>query len=161
MDPTTALEEWIANRDRFVRYGLNEWIGKGGFRPRVQLSPATDAWMAGDRFGEVVKLGTKFVHLGCDPGGPAGPAERGSVMHYVFQRVSYVAHWDGACPVCHQPSHRQRTFAQTVSPFNRNPDGVPKTAREVYDAVKVEAAKHVPDFTHKACATKGRGAAVR
>lgn len=30
---------------------------------RVQLHPATDAWMMGDRFGTVVKIGRKLVHV--------------------------------------------------------------------------------------------------
>jgi hypothetical protein len=32
---------------------------------RVQLHPATDAWMSGDRFGTVVKIGPRLV--GCAP----------------------------------------------------------------------------------------------
>jgi hypothetical protein len=39
-----------------------------GFEPgqRVQLHPATDAWMMGDRFGEVVRVTPKFVYVQCD-----------------------------------------------------------------------------------------------
>lgn len=33
---------------------------------RVELSPATDAWMSGDRFGVVVKVGRKVVHVKMD-----------------------------------------------------------------------------------------------
>lgn len=73
------------------------------------------------------------------------------MTRYEYQSVSYVAHWNGECPSCHEVSHRQHTFAHTVNPFNTNAAGVPKTAREVYDDVKAEAARHVPDFTHKAC----------
>lgn len=36
---------------------------------RVQLSPATDSWMRGDKFGEVVKIGTKVVHVHMDRSG--------------------------------------------------------------------------------------------
>jgi hypothetical protein len=36
---------------------------------RVELHPATDAWMFGDRFGEVIKVGTKLVHVKCDRSG--------------------------------------------------------------------------------------------
>lgn len=30
---------------------------------RVQLHPATDWWMRGARFGEIVKLGKKYLHV--------------------------------------------------------------------------------------------------
>lgn len=69
MDPVTALEEWFARRDPKARHNLNDWLGRGGFRPRVELSPAMDAWMAGDRFGEVVKVGVTYVHVKCDRSG--------------------------------------------------------------------------------------------
>jgi hypothetical protein len=35
---------------------------------KVQSHPATDAWMQGDRFGEVVKVGRKYVHVKMDSG---------------------------------------------------------------------------------------------
>jgi hypothetical protein len=36
---------------------------------RVELHPATDAWMMGDRFGQVVKVGTKLYHVKMDRSG--------------------------------------------------------------------------------------------
>lgn len=36
---------------------------------RVQISPAHDAWMRGDRFGEVVKITDKTVHVRLDKSG--------------------------------------------------------------------------------------------
>jgi hypothetical protein len=33
---------------------------------RVQLHPATDRWMMGDRYGEVVKVGKVLVHVKLD-----------------------------------------------------------------------------------------------
>lgn len=41
------------------------------FKPgqRVELSPATGAWMSRDRFGEVVKVGRKNVHVKMDRSG--------------------------------------------------------------------------------------------
>lgn len=36
---------------------------------RVQSHPATDAWMMGDRYGEVVRLGRKYVHVKMDKSG--------------------------------------------------------------------------------------------
>lgn len=36
---------------------------------RVQLHPASDAWMAGDRYGEVIKVGRSIVHVKMDRSG--------------------------------------------------------------------------------------------
>lgn len=36
---------------------------------RVQLSPAADAWMQGDRYGEVVRVGRSIVHVKMDRSG--------------------------------------------------------------------------------------------
>ena len=36
---------------------------------RVELHPATDAWMFGDRFGEVATIGRKYVHVKMDRSG--------------------------------------------------------------------------------------------
>lgn len=36
---------------------------------RVELNPATDAWMMGDRFGEVVKVGRSLIHIRMDRSG--------------------------------------------------------------------------------------------
>ena len=33
---------------------------------RVELHPATDSWMRGDRFGTVEKLGRKFIYVRMD-----------------------------------------------------------------------------------------------
>lgn len=33
---------------------------------RAQCHPATDAWMMGDRWGDIVKVGTKYVHVKMD-----------------------------------------------------------------------------------------------
>ena len=30
---------------------------------RVAISPSTDLWMRGERYGEVVKIGRKFIHV--------------------------------------------------------------------------------------------------
>lgn len=36
---------------------------------RVELHPATDAWMMGDRFGAVAKVGRKYIHVKMDKSG--------------------------------------------------------------------------------------------
>jgi hypothetical protein len=36
---------------------------------RVQLHPATDRWMQGDRYGEVVKVGRRILRVRLDKSG--------------------------------------------------------------------------------------------
>ena len=36
---------------------------------RVQIHPATDAWMQGDRFGDIARLGRFLVHVKMDHSG--------------------------------------------------------------------------------------------
>lgn len=36
---------------------------------RVELHPAMESWMRGDRYGEVWKIGTKYVHVKMDVSG--------------------------------------------------------------------------------------------
>lgn len=40
---------------------------------RVELHPATDRWMRGDRFGTVSKLGRRYVHVKLDRSGDTRP----------------------------------------------------------------------------------------
>lgn len=46
-----------------------DWIKTYQLGQRVQISPAYDAWMRGDRYGEVVKLGSKALHIKLDKSG--------------------------------------------------------------------------------------------
>jgi len=39
---------------------------------RVQLHPATDLWMRGDRYGTVTAIGRKYVHIRPDRCGKLG-----------------------------------------------------------------------------------------
>ena len=47
--------------------GYGEWTPEAG--KRVELHPRLDAWMLGDRFGEVVEVGRKWVHIKMDRSG--------------------------------------------------------------------------------------------
>ena len=43
------------------------WLGpvlENGMR--VAIHPATDAWMQGDRYGYVVRIGRKWIFVRCD-----------------------------------------------------------------------------------------------
>lgn len=71
MDPNTALATILepsaptAGRAQ-ARRDLNSWLARGGFGPRVESHPATDAWIMGDRYGTVVKIGAAYVHVKMD-----------------------------------------------------------------------------------------------
>ena len=71
---------------------------------------------------------------------------------YTFREVSVFADKHGTCQVCGKRAKRSRKFAQTISPFNTNPDGSVRSAREVLDAVQAEAAEWKSEpVTHSKC----------
>lgn len=50
---------------------------------RVESHPGTNAWIFGDRYGTVVKVGTKYVHVKMD--------RSGRVLRFAPSRVIAVA----------------------------------------------------------------------
>lgn len=72
MDPNVALFNAMSIHYDYpndARHDYNEWVRKGGFPARVELHPATDAWMMGDRYGAVVWVDAVFVNVRCDRSG--------------------------------------------------------------------------------------------
>lgn len=61
-----------------------------------------------------------------------------------------------ACTVCGEKVRRQRTFSQTLNPFNKNTDGSVKTVPDIYRelSAKAEAWKAEPE-THPKCEEAG------
>ena len=57
----------------------------------------------------------------------------------------------GRCTACGIKMIKQRTFTQTVSPFNKHADGHVKTWHEVQAAVNGLADDWSPEFVHEAC----------
>lgn len=57
----------------------------------------------------------------------------------------------GRCPVCGRPARRTEVFRQTVNPWNRTENDVPKTREEVRASVEAAADAWVPDFRHEQC----------
>ena len=75
---------------------------------------------------------------------------------YHFYGPSARRHYVGKCSVCGKYVKRSRTFEQTISPFNRNPEtGLPRTWDEVVVRVNAEADAWKPDFTHEKCSQVG------
>lgn len=54
---------------------------------RVELHPATDAWMQGDRFGEVAKIGRKWIHVKMEPSGRTLQMSPGNLRKIVNQHL--------------------------------------------------------------------------
>lgn len=67
MDPKALVMDWINGETNAPQY--REWIERGGFPARVELHPGTDAWMSGDRYGDIVSLGRKYAHVRMDRSG--------------------------------------------------------------------------------------------
>lgn len=71
---------------------------------------------------------------------------------YRFREIKHQASKNLPCPACGKKLRRQRTFMQTLNPFNKNADGQPKTEleilRELNDQAKTWEAQ--PE-THDAC----------
>lgn len=55
---------------------------------------------------------------------------------YYFPPVSLTGTKSGDCTVCGKKARRSRKFTNTVSPFNRNPDGTVRTTDEVRQHVR-------------------------
>lgn len=68
MDPNATLA-LVLDGEKEARNDLNDWLNRGGFGPRVMAHVATDAWMSGDRYGTVTKIGTRYVHVLMDTSG--------------------------------------------------------------------------------------------
>jgi hypothetical protein len=58
---------------------------------------------------------------------------------YTYEPVRVQAVKRLPCPVCGKPLRRQRTFQETINPFNKNPDGTQKTGQEVLRSVRTKA----------------------
>lgn len=58
-----------------------------------------------------------------------------------------------ACRACGRPGKRQRTFRQTINPFNKNAAGQPKTWNEIWQELQCQAATWRPDI-HAQCETR-------
>lgn len=73
---------------------------------------------------------------------------------YRFREVKHQASKNLPCPKCGKKLRRQRTFGQTINPFNKNADGLPKTELEIVRELNDQAkAWEAEPETHPACKT--------
>lgn len=73
---------------------------------------------------------------------------------YRFRPVTHQVTKSVPCTVCGKKVRRQRTFSQTLNPFNKNAAGLPKTEVEIARELvaKAEAWQGEPE-THPKCAS--------
>jgi hypothetical protein len=84
MDPNATIAEIIASGITLeTRNAYNEWVDFGGFPARVELAPHTDAWMSGDRYGVVVGVGHKRLHVHMDRSKAVRNVAPADVLHTI------------------------------------------------------------------------------
>jgi hypothetical protein len=59
-------------------------------------------------------------------------------VHYKFRAVKRTATKSGKCPGCGKRYRLQRTFEQTINPYNRLPDGTPKSMEDIVRELTAE-----------------------
>lgn len=71
-----------------------------------------------------------------------------------YERITRTASKTVLCTVCGRKLRRQRTFGQTLNPFNKNPDGTLKDRVDIGRALalEVEGWRDTPE-THDGCAS--------
>lgn len=69
---------------------------------------------------------------------------------YTYEVVPRLVHKTFRCTVCGRPGRRQRTFRQTINPFNKNAEGQVKTRAEIQEELKAQAATWNPTV-HERC----------
>ncbi|KAB1146762.1 hypothetical protein F7R91_14375 [Streptomyces luteolifulvus] len=71
---------------------------------------------------------------------------------YRFREIKHQASKSLPCPACGKKLRRQRTFSQTLNPFNKNKDGQVKTELEIVRELVVVASKwEAEPEPHPAC----------
>ena len=71
---------------------------------------------------------------------------------YTFQKVPHQASKSVPCTVCGKKVRRQRTFFQTLNPFNKNADGQVKTVPEIVRELDEQAMSwQAEPETHPKC----------
>jgi hypothetical protein len=55
-----------------------------------------------------------------------------------YQKVGFFSEKSGKCIKCGKRRQRRKEFYQTINPFNKNREGLPKTREEIYRELLVE-----------------------
>jgi len=75
---------------------------------------------------------------------------------YTFEEVTRKVTKRVPCRVCGAKMTRSETLSQTINPFNKNPDGTPKTREQIMADLKAKAERWHPwnDIHEKCIATE-------
>jgi hypothetical protein len=68
-----------------------------------------------------------------------------------FDEVKFPVTRCGKCPICNKKVIRRTTLTNTLSPFNKNPDGSVRTHQEILNHLAEMAKDWEPDFYHQNC----------
>lgn len=74
-------------------------------------------------------------------------------MAVTFDEIKYRMSKMGKCK-CGKRLNRTRTFSQTINPWNKNKDGIPKNAIEINKELREEARNWKPEFVCRDCEAK-------
>lgn len=66
---------------------------------------------------------------------------RPRLVTVTFEEVSITPERSGTCAKCGKPCRRKKKFYQTLSPFNKNAQGLRKTASEIREELTAEYRK--------------------
>ncbi len=83
------------------------------------------------------------------------------MVRTTFDEVRRPVTFTGKCTACGKRLVRKTTVWQTVNPYNRNSDGVPKSSEEIMRELHVEAAHWIADMTARARCSKCSGSGRR
>jgi hypothetical protein len=82
------------------------------------------------------------------------------VRTITYDRLTLTGVKNVRCSECSRKLRRQRTFGQTLNPFNKNAKGLPKTSQEIYTALRIEiAAWRLEPETCRNCRTRAKDGA--
>lgn len=77
------------------------------------------------------------------------------IVTYQYDQVKRGVTRYGKCPTCGKRTRRSQTFVETISPFNKNEFGDPKSYDEAQASVDAKARAWVPTgeffFEHYTC----------
>lgn len=63
-----------------------------------------------------------------------------------YEPVKHTVVKQGKCEGCGKKTRRQTTLQNTISPFNKNPDGTPRTRAEIVEKLHAEGEEWVETF---------------
>lgn len=74
------------------------------------------------------------------------------MTRYTFEEVTHKVTRQIKCRMCGKPMTRSTTLSQTMSPFNRDESGQPKTRQQIHAELREQAKTWEPtNNVHAAC----------